>query len=264
MHPKSYGAIQAFLSNKCPALLCKLALGCLTIAVIGHPQQARSAEPETLAIVGVTIIDPGRDEPIENATVIIAGDRIITIGKADTIEVPADSKIVDGRGKFLTPGLADMHVHLEAFGGAGLAMLVANGVTLVRDMGGDIGQLQAMRDRVASGQVIGPRMLTVGPVFESRRWMLAVREIFEYPLRFKAPYSSAIEAAELVQLFRSLGHDFIKTRNVPSASAYRGLAAAATAIGQGVVGHEPGRLPLSEVSLIPLSEVNPPILGHIA
>ncbi|MGB2666968.1 MAG: hypothetical protein WAK48_23400, partial [Candidatus Acidiferrum sp.] len=85
------------------------------------------------------MIDATGAAPKPNCTVLISGGRISAIGPADKITIPGDYKIVDGTGKFLIPGLADMHIHLTGAGEPGgsrefiLPLLLANGITTVRD-----------------------------------------------------------------------------------------------------------------------------------
>src|ERR1700738_220353 len=101
------------------ALLCALVLF------------ASNVQGATLAITHVTVINPAEANPRRDVTVVIRDGRIAEIGNA----VPADAQVVDGRGKFLIPGLWDMHVHLSWTTSSALPLLVANGVTTVRDMG---------------------------------------------------------------------------------------------------------------------------------
>src|SRR5205823_3493751 len=103
-------------------------------------------------------------------TVVISGGRITTISKTGRVQLPKDAQIVDGHGKYLIPGLWDMHVH-EIFGDwlprdeeIAPLLFVANGITGVRDMGGDLGPLKQWRSAIASGKMIGPRMVIAGPM----------------------------------------------------------------------------------------------------
>jgi imidazolonepropionase-like amidohydrolase len=120
-----------------------------------------------VAITRVTVID-GRDStPRANQTVVIRGTRIASVGPAASARVPAGARVVDGRGKFLIPGLWDMHVHTSVVGGRGiLALYVANGVTGVRDMAGDWATLSQWRRDIAAGRLVGPRIVASGPYLE--------------------------------------------------------------------------------------------------
>src|SRR6266487_4731310 len=90
---------------------------------------ASSAHGASLAITHVTVINPADAAPQRDVTVVIRDGRIAQIGN----HTPADVKVVDGRGKFLIPGLWDMHVHLSYARASALPVFVANGVTTVRD-----------------------------------------------------------------------------------------------------------------------------------
>jgi len=114
-----------------------------------------------LAISDVTIIDATGAPAKPNMTVIITGDRITTIAKPGEVGIPKNAQVIDGTGKFLIPGLWDMHVHtlfkgnLETF----FPMFIANGVTGVRDMGGDLGLLKQIRKDIIEGKLAGPRII---------------------------------------------------------------------------------------------------------
>src|SRR5262245_28809356 len=97
-------------------------------------QREQSAQSKSLAITNVTVIDCGGREPQADMSVLITGDRILAIGKAKEIAVPQDATVIDGTGKFLIPGLWDMHTH--GFGESERNLFLANGVTGVRMMWG--------------------------------------------------------------------------------------------------------------------------------
>ena len=120
-----------------------------------------------IAFTHATVID-GRDStPRRDQTVIIRGNKITTVGAAKSTSVPAGASVIDARGKFLIPGLWDMHVHTTITGGRDLlALYVANGVTGVRDMAGDWDTLTVWRRAIARGTLIGPRMIVSGPYLE--------------------------------------------------------------------------------------------------
>src|SRR5205085_2694104 len=112
----------------------------------------------------VTVIDVSGGPTRSDATVVVRGNRIASIGAADSLSTPADAQVVDGRGKFLIPGLWDMHVHAawpniaDAVG----ELFVANGVTGVRDMWGDPGIIRDWRARVTDRDGRRPRIVASG------------------------------------------------------------------------------------------------------
>jgi predicted amidohydrolase YtcJ len=78
-------------------------------------------------------------------TVVISGEHIVALGKTGKVRIPQTRKRLMRSGKFLIPGLWDMHAHLSYYGEAALLLLVVNGVTGVRDMGGDLSQIDKWR-----------------------------------------------------------------------------------------------------------------------
>ncbi len=108
------------------------------------------APAQPLAITHFTLIDTETGRARPDIPVIIAGDRITGVTDARRARIPAGAQVIDGRGKFLIPGLWDMHVHL-VFGdwfpnaqAISLPLFVANGVTGVRDMGSELAIVRAM------------------------------------------------------------------------------------------------------------------------
>src|SRR5580704_2998249 len=144
----------------------------LALTIIAALLVAAVPSEPTLAIVHATVIDATGSPAQPDLTVIVADRRIVEIGGSASVGVPKNARVVDARGKFLIPGLWDMHVH-EIFGDwipedekVTPLLFVANGVTGVRDMGGDLGPLKKWRSRIASGDMLGPRMIIAGPMLD--------------------------------------------------------------------------------------------------
>jgi imidazolonepropionase-like amidohydrolase len=203
--------------------------------------------PASIVITHVTVIDPGTSSVQPDTTVVITGDRITAVSAAAAqVTPPKGARVIDGTGRYLIPGLWDMHVH-SAFGDwfpGGrdiiLPLFVANGVTGVRDMGGDIPALFAWRKQIAAGEIVGPRMIVSGPMLDA--------SLPDGKLRF--PSSVAVTTPEsavaAVDSLKAQGVDFIKIQSVISHDAY--LAAAAEAHKQGlpIVGHVPDKVRITE------------------
>jgi imidazolonepropionase-like amidohydrolase len=145
--------------------LMSLALAALALqgSVIPKPPQ----DP-VVAFVDVHVIPMNQAGVLDHQTVIVRGDRIVTIGPTSQVHVVAGATIIDGRGKFLMPGLGEMHGHLPN-SSAGpeltenvLFLYVANGVTTVRGMGGSLAHLE-LKGRIARGELLGPRLWVPGP-----------------------------------------------------------------------------------------------------
>ena len=123
-------------------------------------------ENPKLAVVGATLIDGTGRPPLTPVTVIIEADRVAGVGPAATTPVPAGSTVIDGRGRFLTPGLVDMHVHVHTPEKWHPELFLAAGVTTVLDLGGQLDDVVAYRAAVESGARPGPRILFTGPMLE--------------------------------------------------------------------------------------------------
>jgi hypothetical protein len=122
---------------------------------------------ETLAFRNVSIVD-GRDSSARSAqNVVIRGSRIVAAGPASSTPVPAGARVIDASGKFLIPGMWDMHVHTAITGGRPLlGLYVANGVTGVRDLAAEWDTVRTWRKEIRAGALVGPRMVLSGPYLE--------------------------------------------------------------------------------------------------
>jgi len=114
------------------------------------------------ALVGARIVDGTLRKPIDEGVVVVRDGRIVAVGPRGTTKIPTGARAIDVRGKTIIPGLWDMHAHvaLPEWGPAYLGV----GVTTIRDMGGEKQFLTAFRDAIASGRVLGPRLLLAGLV----------------------------------------------------------------------------------------------------
>src|ERR1700749_2553528 len=217
----------------------------LLIAVVASAQSPSPTPP--IAITHVTLINPATSSVQTDATVIIEGDHIATVLIGGRAKRPANPRLIDGHGKFLIPGLWDMHIH-SAFGDwfpGGrdiiLPLFVANGITGVRDMGGDLPVLLDWRTQIAAGKIPGPRMIVSGPMLDA--------VLPSGKLRFPSSIATTTpdSARTAVDQLKSQGSDFIKVQSVISHDAY--LAAAAETHKQGLpfVGHVPDKVRIREV-----------------
>jgi imidazolonepropionase-like amidohydrolase len=218
---------------------------CLLLTPVGTAKDNR--KPVPIVITHATIINPGTSSVQANRTVVITGNRILSVSDTAQFQSPKNARVIDATGQYLIPGLWDMHVH-SAFGDwfpGGrdiiLPLFIANGITGVRDMGGDAPVLLEWRREIAEGEIIGPRMVISGPMLDGY--------LPDGKLRF--PSSIAIttpaSAVAAVDSLKMQGVDFIKVQSVISHDAY--LAAAAEAHKQGlpIVGHVPDKVRIEEV-----------------
>jgi imidazolonepropionase-like amidohydrolase len=188
--------------------------------------------PATLAITNVTIVD-GTGAAPRRGTVVVRDGVIAGIGAPE--DVPSGATIVDGAGRFLTPGLWDMHVHLATRPEPRLAeqmilpLLLAHGIVGVRDMGGPLERVLDLRARIAAASVQGPRILTSGPFVDGPGET--------DPMFVRAP--DAVAAATAARDLAALGVDFVKAQAGLQPDAHAALVRAARDAGTTVAGHIP-------------------------
>ena len=131
-------------------------------ALAGISKSFASSSSGTLAIVGATLIDGTGSAPIPDAVVVVKQGRIVAVGARSKTKVPKHATVLDARGKAILPGLWDMHAHFEQVEWG--AIYLAAGVTTVRDCGNEFEFITAVRDAIARGHGLGPRMLLAGIV----------------------------------------------------------------------------------------------------
>ena len=205
--------------------IAPLAAAAIIVAAVPSPA---SGQPG-IAITHVTVIDGVTSVPRTDQTVVIQGNRIVRVGTFGAVAVPAGARIVDGRRKFLIPGLWDMHVHTAISGGRELLPLyVANGVTGVRDMAGDWDTLRTWRSEIGLGQLVCPRMVVSGPYLEGG----------DVPIPHLLARNAA-EASAGVDSLIALGVDFIKVHSQLNAESYYAIARRARQRGAVFAGHVP-------------------------
>jgi len=195
-------------------------------------QAAPARERPVVAITDVSVVDVEQGRAVGPRTVLVVDGRIVAIGAQTEVHVPADAQRVDGRGRFLIPGLVDMHVHL--FNNASrrppntwaFALFVANGVTAVREMAAEpasIATVDEWREAMARGDLVAPRVLAAGVVVRG---------------------TSPDDAAHRVDAAADAGADFIKVfSEVPEAN-WRAILDEARRRSLPVIGHVPAGVSL--------------------
>ena len=213
-------------------------LGVSTL-LIGLAWASAAAQEPTFALANVTVIDATGARPQSNMTVVVTGHRIAAVGESAKAPLPATTRVIDMRGKFLIPGLWDMHVHLSKAGGNTLPLFIANGVTGVRDMGDDFEQVAGWRKEIEAGRKIGPRIKTSGPILEAQTNVERMkREATIEPVdRFRVGVGDPASADAAVERLARMGVDFLKIRTVTSLATYHALATAARKHHLALVGH---------------------------
>src|SRR5687768_7184042 len=186
---------------------------------------ASQTQSSVLAIEHVTVLPMTRDTALFDHTVLVRDDRIVWVGRSSDARIPGSARRVDGRGKFLIPGLADMHVHIRST--QHLSQFVAAGVTTVRNMNGGPEHI-AWRERISSKTLAGPTIFTAGPPLGQYR-------VNPDP-RFTALRTNA-EAERVVRQQTEAGYDMIKVIQRISPPVYEHLVKVARAARMPVVGH---------------------------
>ncbi|HEU0012934.1 MAG TPA: amidohydrolase family protein [Longimicrobium sp.] len=213
-------------------------------AVACAAQAPPSAEPVT-AFVGVNVVPMDTERVLENHTVVVRGDRIVEVGPAASVRVPAGARRVDGRGRWLIPGLAEMHGHVPppnappAYTEDVLFLYFANGITTVRGMLGAPGQLE-LRARAARGEIVSPTLYLAGPSFNAQS------------------VASPEQAAAMVRAQKAEGWDLLKVHPGPTLGEYEAMARTAREVGIRFGGHVP-----AEVGLLRALDLGQETFDHL-
>ncbi len=217
-----------------------LAVGCASTAPAPAPAPA-SLATAAFVIRDVTLIDGTGADARPGMSLLISGDRIVDVGPTAAVGRPAGARVIEAAGRYAIPGLWDMHVHLSKAKAEALPVLVANGITAVRDMGGDLDELLAWRQRIVAGTLVGPRMKLADPMFEAPATVERLRglQTHERWTVTRVPVPDSAAAAVLVDSVASLGIDFIKIREAVSPTVYAAVVRAAHDRGLAVAGHAP-------------------------
>jgi cytosine/adenosine deaminase-related metal-dependent hydrolase len=223
------------------------------------------AQERPAVFVDVTVVPMDKEQILPHQTVVVVGGRITQVGSAASVKVPHGALKIDGKGKFLMPGLADMHVHFMRSAIAGksqpstssdpslrtripasasndyerenraLALLfVANGITTVRNMWGNAAIDDFARE-TDSGRVLGPHIYSTGPVTDGNPPISEGSRVVE----------TREQAEEAVRSDKQAGYIAIKVLDRLSKEAYEAIVAAARREGLPVVGHVPTAVRLS-------------------
>jgi len=197
------------------------------------PAQSSSSKANALVFTHVTVIDATGAPAKLDMTVVITGDRITAIGK--DAPPPKDAQIVDCSGKFLIPGLWDMHIHW--YDKNSLTLFTANGVTGVREMFG-MPMLLQLRKEVAEGKLVGPRMVVASPIVDGPKpvWPGSIA------------VANEVEGRKAVEKIKADGYDFVKVYSLLPRDAYSGIVDEARKEGIPFAGHVPLSVSAAEAS----------------
>jgi imidazolonepropionase-like amidohydrolase len=207
--------------------------------------QAAAQSPKIVAFANVSVVPMTGSQVVANQTVVITGDRITAMGPAKTTRVPEGATQIDGQGKYLMPGLAEMHGHIPPATAPRelvdnvLFLYVATGITTVRGMQGAPGQLD-LREASKRGEIVAPNLYLAGPQFSGNS------------------VKSAEDATARVRQQKSEGWDLLKVQEGLSVPAYDAMAKTAKEVGIRFGGHVP-----DDVGLLHAIDMGQETFDHI-
>jgi len=185
--------------------------------------------PAVLVLRGGTLVDVASGKEISDSIIVIRGERIERIGSGHTV-IPEGAQIIDTTGKWIIPGLIDSHAHAENPDEIPFSLYLANGVTTIRNPGGNITVLRLTRDRLSRGELIGPRLFFSGPLLDG------IPPVWpEMSLLVDTPQ----RARSAVNFLADQGVDFVKVYNNVKEPELKTIIETAKERGLPVAGHIP-------------------------
>jgi imidazolonepropionase-like amidohydrolase len=199
------------------------------------------AEAQTITVTHATVIDTVTGKTLPDTTVVIKGNRIASVASSTRLNAEA-GQVINAKGKFLIPGLWDMHTHVyfdrTATDGTDLILplFLANGITGIRDMGSDLDSVLHARDEVSAHRLLGPRMIVSGPMLDGPK------------SQYKAaiPISTTEDGRKAVDMLKDRGVDFVKVQSGVPREAYFAIAEESKRIGIDFEGHVPDSVRANE------------------
>jgi imidazolonepropionase-like amidohydrolase len=222
--------------------ICILIL--FVVSFCGPTRAQKPATYDLLVLQNVTVVDVRSGALQPGQTVILDRNRILSVGPSKSAKFPRNAASVNCHGLFLIPGLWDMHVHL-VFGDwfpdaqdISLPLFIANGVTGLRDMGSELDIVQSWRDEIEAGRMLGPRILTSGPMLDGPK------PRFPSSMAIATPEDGHRAVADL----KRRGADFIKLQSLIPRDAVFAIAEEAKKQEIPFEGHVPDSVRASEMS----------------
>ena len=203
----------------------------LAVPLLGRAQNRAGTSVVSFAFIHVTVIDMTGAPPQSDMTVVVTGNRIATLGPSRVVRIPKGGITLDATGKFLIPGLWDMHVHaawsstIPTFG----PLFLVNGVTGVREMWGSLDVVASARIRLAQHRLTEPRFVASGQILDGSP------PIWEGAIAL----TTAEQARRVVDSLHAVGADFIKVYNLLPREVYTAIVEEAKQLHMPVVGHVP-------------------------
>ena len=217
-----------------------LAAAAALLALAAFARLRAHARASRVAIVHVSVVDVEGGSTLPDRTVLVTGGRITAVGPAASVRVPAGARVIEGRGRFLIPGLWDMHVHTSREGRAKwfFPLFLAHGVTGVREMGSYRDSLLYWRRQVQSGAIQAPRVTWSTPMLDG------VPPSWAHGLGVASPAA----ARALVDSLKAQGFDFLKVYDRLPRDVFLAIADQAKRRGIPFAGHVPQSVTPAEAS----------------
>lgn len=219
------------------SILSQLAKATGADGVVWLAEQAKASRrggDGAIALVGATLVDVGGQAPIPDAAIVVDGDRIVAAGPRAKVAVPPGATVIDVTGKYVIPGLWDMHAHVEQVEQG--AVYLAAGVTTVRDMGNILEFITGVRDAIDAGKGLGPRVIVEGLVDGEGPAALGTVRI-----------ATLADVAPTIDRLKKAGCRDVKVYSSIAPSLVKPIVAYAHAHGMRVVGHVPDDTTSSDV-----------------
>jgi Amidohydrolase family len=196
---------------------------------------------QPLALTGASVVDVTNGSVHKEQIIIMSGSRIQAVGSSSATRIPNGAKVVDATGKYVIPGLWDSHVHTRYQGIPFLPLFILNGVTSVRDTAGPwthFEQIKEWRIEIAAGRLLGPRILSAGPLLDgpNSRWSHGTI------------VNSPEEGRKAVREDKAKGADFVKIYDLLSRETYYAIVDESKRVGLTYFGHVPFSVSAGEAS----------------
>jgi imidazolonepropionase-like amidohydrolase len=199
--------------------------------------EAQSVSSATAVIRHVNIVDVETGALLQDRDVVLGGDHILSLSPAEISHAYGSAEVIDGRGKYLIPGLWDCHIHLSWITPSALPLLTALGITDVRDLGGKLTDLEKWRAQIADGTLVGPNIMRVGPILNGKSFN-----------QYQFVPGSAEATRGAVRLLTFLGMDEIKVHRRLPRDWYFAALDESKKLNIRVVGHIPMEVTPEEAS----------------
>jgi imidazolonepropionase-like amidohydrolase len=203
----------------------------------------------TLAIVGATLIDGTGAAPVADSAVVIEKGRIVAAGPRSKVKIPRHANVIDATGKTILPGLWDMHAHFEQVEWG--PIYLAAGVTTVRDCGNEFEFITAVRDAIAQGRGLGPRLLLAGIVDGTSPHAIGVQRV-----------DTPEQARMWTDRYHQAGFQQMKIYSSVKLEEVKAVADEAHRLGMTVTGHVPNGLNAYQVIEAGQDQINH--IGYVA